>query len=103
MTAEWLPIRYRDFYDVPRAIVVEWRGGLYLFDCLFDDELEDYEPFYNVYLLPDEVKDSIGSMSWTDLGHRGRLIGRVNTGDIELDVTKREALNASVFERLPPL
>ena len=34
--AGWIPIRYRDFYDVPRAVVVEFRGKLYLFDSLFD-------------------------------------------------------------------
>jgi hypothetical protein len=27
VTTDWLPIRYRDFYDIPRAIVVVWRGS----------------------------------------------------------------------------
>ena len=52
MTTTWLPIRYRDFYDLPRAVVVEFRDEMYLFDCLFDREIDEYESTYTVYLLP---------------------------------------------------
>jgi len=40
-TTDWLSIRYRDFYDIPRAVVVEWCDLLYLFDCPFDEEADD--------------------------------------------------------------
>jgi hypothetical protein len=36
--AAWIPFRYRDFHDVPRAVVAEYEGDLYLFDCPFDPE-----------------------------------------------------------------
>lgn len=99
MTETWLPIRYRDFYDVPRAVVVEFRGDLYLFDCLFDHDADDYEPSYSVYRLPPEIGD-IDAISWTDLGHRGERIGSVDVPGVEFDTTRREALNAGVFEEL---
>jgi hypothetical protein len=32
-----LPIRYRDFYDIPRAFVIEHPGETLFFDCSFDE------------------------------------------------------------------
>ena len=48
----WAPIRYRDFYDVPRIFLANYRGRLYLFDCPFDEETEDFPDFYHVYTMP---------------------------------------------------
>ena len=48
MSEEWNPIRYRDFYDFPRAFVVEHAGELLFFDCLFSDTLDDYGKEYVV-------------------------------------------------------
>ena len=100
MTDSWLPMRYRDFYDVPRAIVVEWKGDDYFFDCLYDDEAGDYESEYTVYRLPGEVAHGLDIMSWTDLGHRGERIGRVPVSALAFDPTRRESLNATVFRNL---
>lgn len=100
MTQTWLQMRYRDFYDVPRAIVVEFRGHLYLFDCLFDRDLDDYEPEYAVYRLPDSLADDIDAISWTDLGHRGTKVGAVAVPKVVFDATKRAALHEGVFELL---
>ena len=38
----WATIRYRDFYDIPRIFIVTLNGKLFLFDCAFDDEIDDY-------------------------------------------------------------
>ena len=38
----WANIQYRDFYDVPRIFVADYQGRLYLFDCPFDEALDDY-------------------------------------------------------------
>ena len=102
MSGEWLPIRYRDFYDVPRAVVVEHEGRLYLFDCLFDYDLDDYEDDYTIYLIPEDLRDVIDTMSWTDLGHRSEKVGVVATAFVEFDETKRKAISDQVFERLGP-
>jgi len=100
VTVAWVKIRYRDFYDIPRAIVVERRNHLYLFDCLYSYEIDDYDPDYSVYELPDELRDQLDAgMSWTDLGHRGKRLGSVATASVEFDSTKRRALNAAIFEQ----
>ncbi|MGH9117576.1 MAG: hypothetical protein ACRD0A_06775 [Acidimicrobiales bacterium] len=100
MTKHWLPIRYRDFYDVPRAVVVEFKRELFLFDSLFDADLDEYESFYAVYRLPGELRHEIDGMSWTDLGQRGTRLGSVDVAAVEFDSTRRRAINESVFENL---
>lgn len=42
VTTHWLPITYRDYYDVPRMLVVRFEGQAYLFDCPFDVALDEY-------------------------------------------------------------
>ncbi len=96
----WLEIRYREFYDIPRAMVVDWNGDTYLFDCAFDYDEDEYEASYTVYLLPDEVSSQLGETSWTDLGHRGARVGAVPTSAAQFDATRRRQLNVSIFEAL---
>jgi hypothetical protein len=93
-------MRYRDFYDIPRAVVVEWGGQTWLFDCLYDYDVDDYESEYTVYRLPEEVAEKVDSVSWTDLGHLGERVGAVPTARVSFDPTKREALDAEIFEEL---
>jgi hypothetical protein len=100
VTTDSLPIRYRDFYDVPRAIVVELDGALYLFDCRFDPELDDYEGQYIVYRLPEDLSDDLERMSWTDLDHRGQRVGAVDVSAVEFDPTRRSSIDARVFDLL---
>ena len=100
MTERWVSMRYRDFYDIPRALVVEWRGQTYLFDCLYDHDIDDYPPEYVVYLLPQEVAEELDVISWTDLGHRGERVSAVPTADLNFDATKRKALDSTIFEQL---
>ena len=100
MTVTWLPIRYRDFCDVPRAVVVEFRGHTYLLDCLFDHDRDDYEPEYTVYRLPDDLADDLETMSWTDLGHRGTRMGTLEVSQVVFDQTRRAAISDGVFKRL---
>lgn len=96
----WLPIRYRDFYDIPRAVVVEWQGGLYLFDCPFDVDADQYPAVYDVVRLPEHVRANIDEISWTDLARRGHLIGSVPTTAVEFDESRRRLMNPAVFRVL---
>jgi hypothetical protein len=100
MTTEWLSIRYRDFYDIPRARVVEWHGHVYLFDSPFDPAIDDYPNSYQVYRLPTQLRDDIDDISWTDLAHRGARIGSVPTSAVEFDQTCRRLMNPTAFQYL---
>ena len=100
MSASWLPIRYRDFYDIPRAVIVDFEGATYLFDCPFDHDLDDYEQTYTVYRVPAEIAEEIDRISWVDLGSRCDPIGLVFAGEVEFDSTARKAIHRRVFDRL---
>ena len=95
----WAPIRYRDFYDFPRMFVVEYGNRVYLFDCPFDDELDEYGGDYAIYVMPFDtpVPDS---GSWEMLRHCGDLLGRVPTGAVTFDETRRRAIDSRVIDLL---
>jgi hypothetical protein len=97
---EWLSIRHRDFYDVPRLVVVEYQGVVYVFDSPFDDELDDYPDHYTVYRLPRSELRRLDAASWEGLAAAGEELGRIPVADVEFDATRRERLNAAVFGRL---
>jgi len=100
VSRDWLPIRYRDFYDIPRLIAVEFEHSLYLFDCPFDEGPDDYCPSFTVYRLPLEARPLLDDDSWTGLTARGEIVGRVPTSDLELDESRRRVLKRDIFRRL---
>ncbi len=96
----WAAIRYRDFYDVPRIFITALDGKQYLFDCPFDDELDDYSDRYCVYQLPVILDDDLEG-SWERLPDRAVcLLGAVPVAEVQFDPTKRERINTTVIEGL---
>jgi len=72
----WATIRYRDFYDVPRIFITVHDGKQYLFDCPFDDDLDEYSDRYRVYQLPAILEDELEG-SWERLPERAvSLLGQ---------------------------
>jgi len=97
---EWLPIRYREFYDFPRMVVVEYQGDLFLLDSQFDHSTDDYSDDFVVYRLPDSAVSTVESSSWEGLASTGAPLGRIPTTRVTFDPTKRHAIAAAVFERI---
>jgi hypothetical protein len=93
-----IPIRYRDFHDVPRAFVVERTGSLYFFDCAFDDQIDQYPDRYKVYRLDAALSPKLDFGSWETLATKGRLIGEVLVRRLQFDPTHRAAVDDSIFE-----
>lgn len=100
MNEKFVPITYREFYDVPRAVVVRVDGQLVFLDCPIDFGTEEYPDVYDVYRLADELEETLDSVSWTDLCHLGKWIGTIPVDEISFDVSKRKAVDPSFFERL---
>ena len=91
---------YRSFYDVPRMIILNFRGQKLLLDCTFDDSLDDYRPTYRVYILPSDIHETRES-SWESLPAKAlRCVGEIAVKDITFDRTKRSALDTSALEGL---
>jgi hypothetical protein len=96
----WLPITYRDFYDVPRAVVVEYHGRLFFFDCPFCHDLDDFPEQFDVYELPHEVEDVLATVNWNDLAATGKFVGRIPVKSVEFDASKRQSVKSAVLDRL---
>ena len=97
---QWATIRYRDFYDLPRIFVTNYQGQLYLFDCPFDDELDDYPNSYRVYQLPALTEAELEG-SWEHLPERAsRWLGAISVTEVQFDPTKRARINTAVLSKL---
>lgn len=96
----WVPIRYRDFWDVPRIFLANYENKLFLFDCPFDDEIEDYPRHYKVYVLPDLAEEVLAG-SWAELYTSAtQYLGEVPIENVRFDATKRREIDSAVLEEL---
>jgi hypothetical protein len=94
------PIQYRDFWDIPRIFIVEHQGHNFLFDCPFDEELEDYQNEYRIYLLPMLAPDDFAG-SWGNLSRKAvSYLGEIPIGRVHFDASKRKEMNADLLEEL---
>ena len=97
---DWVPIQYREFYDVPRMFVAEYMGRTYLFDGSFDDTLDEYPSEYAVCVLPRQDSSQL-SGSWENLRQQALFeCGKVRVSDVIFDVSRRAAVNSTVFDRV---
>ena len=85
---------------MPEGLIATYNGRKYLFERLFNDNLDDYQDFYSVYEIGDiEVED--GESIWTKLEEsRRRFVYTIPVKDIQFDATKRRSINASAFKKL---
>jgi len=83
----WLnkvPFKYVDFWDVPRLILVRYRGKPFLLDSDFDEALDEY---------PDNG-------SWKFLENVSLTpVGSLPVCDVHFDRTKRRKLDATILDR----
>ncbi len=103
MRGEWVDIRYRDFWDLPRMFVFCVDRRLYLADCMFDEAIDDYPDSYELFELPADAEESLDG-SWEHLrGRTIRSLGRIAVSDVVFDDTKRRQVRISSFKgRLEP-
>ena len=97
---QWATIQYRDFYDFPRIFITNYQGQFYLFDCPFDDELDDYPDSYRVYQLPALTEAELAG-SWEHVPElASRTLGIVLVTEVQFDPTKRACVNTTIFRKL---
>jgi hypothetical protein len=93
-------ITYRDFYDVPRMIVVTHRGLKLLLDCKFEESLDDYSTAYRVYILPQEL-DELSLHSWEELPRMAtKYLGDIPIAQVVFDPSKRAEIDTAVLDSL---
>ena len=93
-------ITYRDFYDVPRMFLVSYDGDRFLFDCRFDDELDDYPDTYRVFLMPSDGKLDLEG-SWEHLPDVAtKYLGEARVSAINFDESRRCTIGIEVLKDL---
>jgi hypothetical protein len=97
---EEVPISYADFYDVPRAWLMNWEGQTLFFDCPFDEALDDYPAEYAVYRLFHQVAQESTMLDWKSMRLRGVEVGAVKVASVRFDQTRRRAVLVSSVETL---
>lgn len=87
------PIRYFSFWDVPRTFITVDSVGTYLLQCEFDDQLDDYPEFYEVFAMPTLGYKMLSSL-WSDLSCQalGRL-GQVRVCEVRFDASRRREVD----------
>ena len=95
-----IPFIYREFYDVPRMLVVRHRGLVLLLESRFDTQADDYSDRYDVFVLSGISEDELRG-SWEDLASKAtRFLGRVLVRDVEFDPTFRNELDSGLIDGL---
>ena len=97
---EPVQIQYRDFYDVPRMFLAEPDGVQFLFDCPFDEALDDYPDAYEVFVLPRLTREDLHGSREGLSGRAIQHLGRVPTSWVIFDPSGRKAIDASVLRGL---
>ena len=98
--SEMAPIKYMGFYDVPRIFITHYAGETFLFDCPFDEELEDDSDTYKVYMLP-SINDEDLPKDWTSLHTRAtHYLGEVPVKSVHFDQTRRKSVDTSIIDQL---
>ncbi len=96
----FLPILYSGFWDVPRIFLVEYSNSILLFDCKFEEIIDDYPSEYKVYLIPEHCQNDL-KIAWDYfLNNSPDSIGEVVVAEVEFDETKRKFINDKVLKNL---
>ena len=104
---EWVPFVYRDYHDLPRAIVFHARGRRFFLECEFDAEADEYRDSYVLMELPLELE--LHARDWRGLEEEHHaILGHLPVSELVLDESGRRWLNAGVgrlavlLDRLEP-
>lgn len=99
---QWIDIiAYRDFYDVPRIFLVVVDGRTVLFDCPFDEALDEYPYDYRVYQLRGLGIHELPH-DWNELldQQKADYRGSVPVHNVMFDASKRKQIKCVELGRL---
>jgi len=76
-------------------IYLRWHGVDLLFDCPFDEGLDDYSPDYKILRLPGPPPVEGW---WMPIINAGVEVGRMPVASVRFDETRREFIERSSVE-----
>lgn len=92
-----VPFSYGDFWDVPRLIVLKYKGHIIMLGSYFDEKEDEYGDSYSIFLLPSSTKPEM-SKSLYEGKVDAKLIGSVPIKSVVFDATKRYELNPEFLD-----
>jgi hypothetical protein len=95
-----IPFTYGEFYDVPRMIRFRFAGKWFFLSSSFDDDKDDYNDFYDVFVLPFEPEEEmkVRPYYWVGLP-ADAYVGQISIAEVGLDQTLRQSIDAGAFEK----
>src|SRR5690242_20366093 len=95
-----IPIKfYRDFWDFPRIFLVDYNDSLILFDCKLNEETEEYEDKFQIFLMPKLTEQELNG-SWNLFSGKAiKFLGEISINAISFDESKREFIEDDVFAK----
>lgn len=95
-----VPFIYREFYDVPRLIIL-WRGNLrILLESAFDTEADEYSDTYKVFVLPNISEEDLKG-SWEALASTATgLLGEIPVNAFDIDPSRLKELDPVLVDNL---
>ncbi|MBX9585248.1 MAG: hypothetical protein K2X87_33500 [Gemmataceae bacterium] len=98
---DWVPFSYRGYHDVPRIILVRRGGQVFLFNCPFSVELDDYPDEYEVFLLPPDTHEENLPTDWTLLRDSAVCrLGSVPVDRVTFDPTRQKFLDGAILDEV---
>lgn len=98
---QMISFKYAGFFDVPRYIFLSYREWFLLLRSEFDDELDEYEANYTVFVLPESVRDLVWKGNWEFYNKTPMSeIGKIPVCAVVFDQSKRTELDASCLDDL---
>ena len=92
------PIEYSAIWDIPRLFLISYLNKALLFDCCFDEDLDDYPNEFAVYLIPDSYNDNLKSAYDYFIDKSPAIIGKIPVKEIKFDNTLRKFVYTKNFQ-----
>jgi hypothetical protein len=100
--SDWRDFKYSGFWDQPRTFYTLDGEQSFLFDCQFDEQLDDYPESYNVYLIPRPDPSNLPAL-WIELEQKKlRLLGTVKIPFSAFDPSRRKQVDLDILKQLVP-
>lgn len=96
----FVPITYRDFFDVPRVFIAEWNGNSYVFDAPFDGTRDAYADSYVVFKVNGHIDLANMPDHWNDLRVDSQFCGEIAVSSVTFDATKRASIDDAILRSI---
>ena len=88
----YVVVRYREFYDFPRLMLAkDDLAGYWIFDCPFDDSIDDYRGCFSVFYAGDSLASAEEAFSKYALPSDSPAEFEIAVADLEFDPSRRSS------------